>query len=167
MNFLPTTICSRPSIRNEGMKEKWNRRIVIEKKWNRFPIWYGRKIRLGLWVFIVCSWEAWGRGLNVFFIVFVFGNRGGLVVVRWSLRPYTFLVKSFVKIRTRRHGEKMWSPTVGLEPTTTRLRALRSTNWARRAFCLEVYFITLIGKSRLSDIAYVHIFYERNNDFFY
>ena len=28
---------------------------------------------------------------------------------------------------------KRWSPTVGLEPTTTRLRALRSTDWARRA----------------------------------
>jgi hypothetical protein len=25
------------------------------------------------------------------------------------------------------------SPTVGLEPTTTRLRVLRSTDWARRA----------------------------------
>ena len=29
--------------------------------------------------------------------------------------------------------KKLKSPTVGLEPTTTRLRALRSTDWARRA----------------------------------
>ena len=28
------------------------------------------------------------------------------------------------------------TPTVGLEPTTTRLRALRSTDWARRAWSL-------------------------------
>ena len=27
------------------------------------------------------------------------------------------------------------TPTVGLEPTTTRLRALRSADWARRAMC--------------------------------
>ena len=32
-----------------------------------------------------------------------------------------------------RYTSRKTSPIVGLEPTTTRLRALRSTNWARRA----------------------------------
>ena len=35
-----------------------------------------------------------------------------------------------------------WSPTVGLEPTTTRLRALRSTDWARRADILLFFLIS-------------------------
>ena len=38
--------------------------------------------------------------------------------------------KSKSKIKKRK---KRKTPTVGLEPTTTRLRALRSTDWARRA----------------------------------
>ena len=49
--------------------------------------------------------------------------------------------------------KKTYTPTVGLEPTTTRLRALRSTNWARRAFCLvflELYFY-------FEQVAYVNL----------
>ena len=47
-------------------------------------------------------------------------------------------VKNVKKKTKRKH-----SPTVGLEPTTTRLRALRSTNWARRA-CCHVVLVHLI-----------------------
>ena len=38
--------------------------------------------------------------------------------------------------------KKVTAPTVGFEPTTTRLRALRSTSWARRACC---YNFTLLS----------------------
>ena len=37
------------------------------------------------------------------------------------------------KKREERKKREKETPTVGLEPTTTRLRALRSTDWARRA----------------------------------
>ena len=36
--------------------------------------------------------------------------------------------------------EKIFTPTEGLEPSTTRLRALRSTNWAKRV----CYFLSNI-----------------------
>ena len=40
-------------------------------------------------------------------------------------------------LQTQKIGTKH-TPTVGLEPTTTRLRALRSTDWARRAFNRDI-----------------------------
>ena len=41
--------------------------------------------------------------------------------------------------------QKISPPTVGLEPTTTRLRALRSTNWAKRVCCKLAVFLANIG----------------------
>ena len=49
------------------------------------------------------------------------------------------------------------SPTVGLEPTTTRLRALRSTNWARRAS-----WSSLLPNNHCNDVSKVG--YNYNSD---
>ena len=56
---------------------------------------------------------------------------------RYAQFKSSFTVNRTLRKRVRKRNT---SPTVGLEPTTIRLRAWRSTDWARRA--------VLMGKSR-------------------
>ena len=55
----------------------------------------------------------------------------GRLCCNWQIAR--FVVSSYCRIG--RAPPANIAPTVGLEPTTTRLRASRSTDWARRALC--------------------------------
>ena len=59
----------------------------------------------------------------------------------WAIEASLLIFLLCCKRNSRWTGKgrknKKKAPTVGLEPTTTRLRVLRSTNWARRDECSD------------------------------
>ena len=72
------------------------------------------------------------------------------------MRKFGFLCKlNLMVYRTQPGSKNKKTPTVGLEPTTTRLRALRSTDWARRACCvgLPFHFIRFSRGNRLQRVS--------------
>ena len=75
------------------------------------------------------------------------------MLYHWAMRPPTIPVVFSLSCLTPLPPSDKKTPPVGLEPTTLRLKAARSTDWARKA--LAIYFPT--DYSLIPHDTYIHL----------